>query len=317
MWNSTENIIKQTRSDVLVIFDCCHAGELDRSVRGFARRAYEFLAATSANSTTRKPGPQSFTSALIWSLKHLATTRTGIFSTAELVRTILYDAPDFPRDQVPRLCEPSPVCLRKIFLGPIKVGQPGSARETDEVDNNEMISESSEERQDLSVRFVFDQKLTSEMVRELATGLGRLLQDSNVNIKAKAVLWDGINHVQFSNSIAKLYAHRWVHKARKASREKTKRVSLISPTQIIPTIDPVPDLTFEPPVGDDSLATTPVPVKTADETLIVDDDNENLAITELVEQIPEEVSSTSKKRSWDININEESAAKKQRTESAR
>ncbi|ESZ92784.1 hypothetical protein SBOR_6841 [Sclerotinia borealis F-4128] len=41
IWNSAENNIRHTRSDVLVIFDCCNAGEMARNVRGsdFTRRA--------------------------------------------------------------------------------------------------------------------------------------------------------------------------------------------------------------------------------------------------------------------------------------
>lgn len=68
VWNSAEHNIRATRSDVLFIFDCCYAGELEKNVRsGFARQAFDYLAATSDKSTTRKPGKHSFTTALIWS----------------------------------------------------------------------------------------------------------------------------------------------------------------------------------------------------------------------------------------------------------
>ncbi|RAL62830.1 hypothetical protein DID88_004672 [Monilinia fructigena] len=71
VWNSAESIIRQTRSDVLVVFDCCNAGEMERDVKAsdFTRRAFEYISATPQRSTTRKPGPKSFTSALIWALK--------------------------------------------------------------------------------------------------------------------------------------------------------------------------------------------------------------------------------------------------------
>lgn len=113
VWNSAEVIIKETKGEVLVIFDCCYAGDLELGVRApLPRRAFEFLAATSAKSTTRKPGPRSFTSALIHSMKDLA--KSGSFSTQELVSRIKY-APNFPKDQWPRLSK-NEASQRNIML---------------------------------------------------------------------------------------------------------------------------------------------------------------------------------------------------------
>lgn len=113
VWNSAKVIIEETKGDVLVIFDCCYAGELATDARPPPnRRAYEFLAATAPKSTTPKPGPRSFTSALIHSMKDLA--KSGSFNTQELVSRIK-SAPNFPKDQWPRLYQ-NEASQRKIML---------------------------------------------------------------------------------------------------------------------------------------------------------------------------------------------------------
>ena len=72
--------------------------------------------------TTRVPGHDSFTSALIWALKSLVKEKeNGRFTTVELRNKIKADAPDFPEDQnpvlVPRLKQPSTV---RIMLHPLQ-----------------------------------------------------------------------------------------------------------------------------------------------------------------------------------------------------
>ncbi|KAK9788202.1 hypothetical protein AB5N19_02982 [Seiridium cardinale] len=188
IWSSAEHNIKKTRADVLVIFDCCHAGELERNVRGhYTRRAFEFLAATSAKSTTRKPGKESFTSALIWSLSELV--KQGSFSTQELLRSIQNDAPDFPQEQSPRLSERQPSSQRKIMFAPLTEEYVKQAKEASESDDEEDLNQ--EMRQDLLLRFGFGQEITEPMVKEIASNMQRLVHDRD--IKAKTVSWEGIN----------------------------------------------------------------------------------------------------------------------------
>ncbi len=101
MWHRAENLIKDSWGDVLIIFDCCAAGNLGRDIgaRGlWASRAFEFLGATSAEETTPEPGPNSFTSGLIWALEQLAVNDG--FTTSELLRKIT-EAPKFPQNQYP------------------------------------------------------------------------------------------------------------------------------------------------------------------------------------------------------------------------
>jgi len=221
LWSSAEHNIRGTGADVFVIFDCCHAGELERNVRGhFARRAFEFLAATSAKSTTRKPGKHSFTSALIWSLSELLGK--GSFSTQELLRTIQNDAPDFPEGQSPRLSEREP-SQRKIMLAPLTEESVRKAIEASQSEEEEPPNE--EMKHDLLLRFVFDREITKSMVTEMASHMQRLIHERD--IKAKTVFWEGINApppLQFKDTtmIAQLAFHHFgksLHRIRKSRQE--------------------------------------------------------------------------------------------------
>lgn len=262
---------------MLVIFDCCHAGELERNVRSaFTRRAFEFLAATSAKSTTRKPGPHSFTSALIWSLSHLVEKEKEGFSTQELLRTIQHEAPDFPEHQSPRLSERRPASLRKILLAPLTRESVKKAMENSEIEDDE--DHGDEVRQDLLLRFVFSNEITDHTVEEVARHLGRLIREGE--IKAKAVLWEGINlpgSFQFKNSMVAQgailkFLNILDHNRKKslgaspteeaAPREISKPVS----TQIPKTI-----AASGPPSVDESLVATPDPSRSTVEPEIGED----------------------------------------------
>jgi hypothetical protein len=254
VWNSAENNIKQTKSDVLVIFDCCHAGELEKNIRsGFKRGAFEYLAATSANSTTRKPGKHSFTTALIWALKALVATEKS-FSTQDLLTNILCKAPDFPEEQSPRLSERGSSCLRRIVLAPLSndiIIEPPEAKPQEEEEGS---------RTDLSLRFVFNRCITQNMVKDLAVELRRLICGDD--FKATTILWEGINSsnsTRYEDSILHFYAHKWLRNMRKKSG--------ISPIESTPRLEP-----SGPPLSsDESRVATPNQEETVPEPEIGQD----------------------------------------------
>ncbi|KAL8720869.1 MAG: hypothetical protein Q9225_002348 [Loekoesia sp. 1 TL-2023] len=117
VWNLAEAALQQTKADVFEIFDCCYAGDLGRG-RGFGSRCFEFLGATSSGATTRCPGPNSFTSGLIWALEALAKENER-FTTTTLANKIR-QAPNFPKKQVPILQERNDgSSLRRIVIAPL------------------------------------------------------------------------------------------------------------------------------------------------------------------------------------------------------
>ena len=83
-------------------------------------RLFEYLAATKPMGTTRVPGPHSFTSALIYALKALREEKDeGRFTTDELHRKIMGDAPSFPGNQTPVLRDREGNTSGRIMLHPL------------------------------------------------------------------------------------------------------------------------------------------------------------------------------------------------------
>ncbi len=67
---------------------------------------FEFLAACGPTASTKRPGKDSFTSALIYALEKLVEERQGgRFTTVDLLKIIRDDAPHFPKDQNPLISD--------------------------------------------------------------------------------------------------------------------------------------------------------------------------------------------------------------------
>ncbi|KAF7872141.1 hypothetical protein EAF04_003066 [Stromatinia cepivora] len=258
VWSSAEHNIQNTQSDVLVIFDCCNAGEMDRGVRGsdFTRRAFEYMAATSQRSTTKKPGPGSFTAALIWALKEMVRSKPGrSFSTHELLRKIR-QAPNFPRPQAPRLTERGPIgSLRKIVLVPLDQQSKSGTTEENSMEIRDEITET------INLRFVFNGKISKKMVREFAKAISKLISERD--FVASTVLWEGIN--TSSSTKKKLWdvVSHWRNHTKKRHRDSISSVDVVefSPvTPIAPTVRQESSISSEESnIGTPSLLLSPAP----------------------------------------------------------
>lgn len=88
-WHEVERTLSRTKSDVLVIFDCCHAGLLCRAAWRGLSRCYQYIGACETNQQTRRAGPNSFTTAMTWALKQLADTHKQGFPVTELVKSVM------------------------------------------------------------------------------------------------------------------------------------------------------------------------------------------------------------------------------------
>lgn len=95
MWEKIEQALVEFHNDVLVILDCFDAGYL--SNRGHAH-AFEYLAACGDKSKTKVPGPESFTSALIWALKEL---KHNVPFTIQKLKDKIKAYPKLPDEQQP------------------------------------------------------------------------------------------------------------------------------------------------------------------------------------------------------------------------
>jgi hypothetical protein len=134
-WDEVERTLSTTRSDVLVIFDCCQAGLLCRSAQeGLLNpnRSFQYLGACESIQVTERAGPGSFTSAMIWALEKLAL-EPG-FPVTKLVKTIEQHE-HFPKKQKPVLFGGrfDPVA-ENIWIAPMRTidGEPDQPKTFDE-----------------------------------------------------------------------------------------------------------------------------------------------------------------------------------------
>lgn len=163
----------RTRADILLIFDCCYAGNLVSEGRSpYPNRNFEFLAAT-GGTITPVPGPYSFTSALIWSLEKLVASKVP-FSTTELLNQIGNAAPNFPKKQYPILKERYNSSDRRLMLAPIP--KEGHAIPS----TRNAIAEKQKEvpKEALYLRFYFNKRPCEEQIKKLSKELKEFLDRS-------------------------------------------------------------------------------------------------------------------------------------------
>lgn len=163
-WSSVEGVLSKTNSDVLEIFDCCHAGLLCSPANRSYTRCFEILTACAHNQRTPAPGPHSFTTAVTWALKELAS-KEG-FTTTELHAQI-QSYKDFNIKQDPRLyCSRFEPSREFLYIAPIpKAGEqttgPFRSQRNKEV----------EKEQILDLRFHYPGEITDNDLKHLADAL--------------------------------------------------------------------------------------------------------------------------------------------------
>lgn len=149
-------------------------------------RSFECLAATSSDSLTRRPGKQSFTSALIWALCSLS--QQPRFDTVELVNKIRDEAPDFPRHQKPRMIERNDTSSkgRHIMLTPLSRG------DSHEIAPPKAIRPSvSANQESLTLKFIFDTRPTPEQIEKLGENLNSIMMNSHFDVSR--IAWGGLH----------------------------------------------------------------------------------------------------------------------------
>ncbi|MCJ1318298.1 hypothetical protein MMC15_003626 [Xylographa vitiligo] len=207
IWNRTETNLQDTHADVLQVFDCCYAGTLGTDRGG--TRVFEYLAATSADATTKCPGPRSFTTALIWALKHLASTR-GRFTTSDLLNTIKDHAPEFPRDQKPILSKRYDHSAELIILEPRGVNHV-SVQIPDELPHHDIS------KQDILVlKFILETRPSVDDIKSFGGDLNTILLKKGLHVSR--IIWGGLRPRQ---NIVHQAAHEFL---RSIGRRKSERL---------------------------------------------------------------------------------------------
>lgn len=240
--------IKRTRGDVLVIFDCCHAGVLAKKTRSIAERNFEFLAACGADDLTQMPGENSFTSALIWALTRLSTKSS--FTTQQLLRRINEDAPLFPRNQhalIMERGEDETSCFRKLVLAPLP--RPGE-KDTRELPPPKEKA-TSQIKHYLDLRFFYDKPPSKEEILYLSQSLKDMI--TNERISARHIGW-----LKMTDIVKNVYDH-WKRRMTTRKSEAPMWIQKVASAGQLSSLDVNSPMT--PPPSDsgvnDSLESTP------------------------------------------------------------
>lgn len=165
-------------------------------------RLFEFLGATKELNTTPVPGPDSFTSALIYALKELVREK-GRFTTVELIRKIQFDAPDFPKNQTPILSNRKDgVQAGRIMLHPLHKSQKdGSQTELPSEENKNPYPFS---RQTVTLHFEFAEKPSHANVQLLGRQLNNIFELYKLGVNR--VRWGGMKQSAFARVMGSFQA---------------------------------------------------------------------------------------------------------------
>ena len=140
---------------------------------------------------TMRPGKDSFTRALIYSLKALVKKRPdGRFTTVELLNEIK-DAPEFPKDQNPTLSNREKKgSTGRIMLHPLQGIDPAGA-----LSRREAANLPSFEGHTLTLHFDFSEKPSQDYLDRF----GRELNDFHrLNLGVNRVRWGGMRQAMFA-----------------------------------------------------------------------------------------------------------------------
>jgi hypothetical protein len=166
-WSGAERSIKANNADVFVIFDCCYAGGFGGyEFRAAGHTAFQCLAACGSDELTRRPGEDSFTSALIWALEELQS-RHPFTSKALLDKIREYDK--LPKSQNPKLLRRDEHNDEIVWIAP------------QSLDNDEPLSTKSEHRdlkhEYLDLRFKFFRNIVKSDAEVFARHMSKLVHD--------------------------------------------------------------------------------------------------------------------------------------------
>jgi hypothetical protein len=227
VWDEAERLIQGAqRADIFLILDCCHAGRLIRTREKpqWSDRIFEFLGAAGAGQTTPMPGPNSFTSALIWGLEELAK-ECDRFTSSELLEKVS-NAPDFGfHGQLPCLAERTLHCVRRLVLEPLALEAevpPSPGQNNERADSSKYC---------LSLQFLLSRIPADEEYKKLCDGLREIILSPGS--LTQQIIWKGLyskEHASQMPQLARMYAMQWQNRTLKDQnhilKEKVRKLSM-------------------------------------------------------------------------------------------
>lgn len=222
----------------------------DHRGRTLRSRIFEFIGATGSDGTTSMPGPDSFTSALIWALSELSS-RKGGFTTSQLQQMTL-QAPNLPKNQVPVLLDRSPGSVKRLRLAPLQARSSADARKNAPEDVLFTLSEvgmrsveadeEPSEQWRLNLQILLQDLPTTDAITRIAAGFRNLMTSGDIAVQR--IEWKGLSLVRSNGlslpevksaamlGVAQLMALRWQNRVLK---KKVNSLSLFSRLSPVPS----------------------------------------------------------------------------------
>lgn len=192
-------------------------------------RLFEYLAATKQMGSTRVPGPHSFTSALIYALKALLEEKDeGRFTTDELLRKIMEDAPSFPEGQTPVLSDREGNTSGRIMLHPLD--RKGITAQSP---SKESTSQDQTKHQTLTLHFDLMGWPSEASVEKLGSQFNNIFDRNTVGVMG--VRWGGLRPSMY-NRATEIFL---------ASLMRNRRMSGIQQRPPVDTLLPVPSSPYQ------------------------------------------------------------------------
>ena len=187
-------------------------------------RLFEFLAAVEGHDgTTKPPGPESFTTALIFALKELVKEKDeGRFTTDELLRKIKNDAPKFPDYQTPAMSnrDNKHFSAGRIMLHPLRHHE-RSGVTSDDCPYRKAIGYV------MTLHFNFGDEPPDEHLKTLGRKLNEIFEQSTLGVHR--VDWGGLEGTPFTRAIRQFEKiQKTVMKRRASSQGQRPTGTLLS-----------------------------------------------------------------------------------------
>ena len=179
-------------------------------------RLFEFLAACGPTGSTKPPGKDSFTSALIYALEKLVDERPdGRFTTIDLLQVIQHDAPYFPRDEQTAMISDRQKNTSggHIVLHPLQKEGPITPTAPEEGDPAK--------RHTVTLHLDFRDKPAKANIKDLGEELNRFFELHRLGLNR--IRWGGM---QSRQSIVARAARRWLAIVEQPRKKRKRSVSI-------------------------------------------------------------------------------------------
>ena len=179
------------------------------------RRLFEFLAACGPTASTKPPGKDSFTSALIHALNKLVEERPGgRFSTIDLWQVIQDDAPHFPKDQTAMISDRQKNTVGgRIVLHPLQEEGPTSQAPPEEGDPSKLHT--------VTLHLDFSDKPTKADIENLGFEFNKVFERRRLGLNR--IRWGGM---QCRQAIIARAARRFLAMIGQPQKKRERSVSI-------------------------------------------------------------------------------------------